>query len=92
MWKENPTSLHDPNFGRITNNTPESATSPESNSSADITVETSSSAMVQSGDSSSIVLQPITPVKVRQAGSSRITDTYALLDNGSTGCFITEDL
>ena len=90
--RKHPTSLHDPNFGRFINNTQESATSSEPNSSADITVETSSSAMVQSGDSSSIVLQPIVPVKVRQAGSNRVTDTYALLDNGSTGCFITEDL
>ena len=89
--RKHPTSLHDPNFGRFINNTQESATSSESNA-ADITVETSSSAMVQSEDSSSIVLQPIVPVKVRQAGSNRVTDTYALLDNGSTGCFITEDL
>ena len=90
--RKHPTSLHDPNFGRLINNTQESATSSERNSSADITVETSSSAMVQSGDSSSIVLQPIVPVKVRQAGSNRVTDTYALLDNVSTGCFITEEL
>ena len=90
--RKHATSLHDPNFGRIINNTQESATSSEPNSSADITVETSSSAMVQSGDSSSILLQPIVPVKVRQAGSNRVTDTYALLDNGSTGCFIIEDL
>ena len=89
--RKHPTSLHDSNFGRIINNTQESATSNESNS-ADITVETSSSAMVQSGDYSSIVLQPIVPVKVREAGSNRVTDTYALLDSGSTGCFITEEL
>ena len=81
--RKHPSSLHDPNFGRFINNTQESATSSESNA-ADITVETSSSAMVQSEDSSSIVLQPIVPVKVRQAGSNRVTDTYALLDNGST--------
>ena len=90
--RKHPTSLHDPYFGRNINNTQESAPSSELNSSADTTVETSSSAMVQSGDSSSIVLQPIVPVKVRQAGSNCVTDTYALLDNGSTGCFITEDL
>ena len=90
--RKHPTSLHDPNFGRIINNTQESATSSEPNSSADITVETSSSAMVQSGDSSSIVLQTIVPVKVRQAGSNLVTDTYSLLDNGITECFITEEL
>ena len=40
---------------------------------------------------SDIVLQAILPVKVK-LGNSRSIMTYAFLDNGSTGCFITEHL
>ncbi|XP_046560554.1 uncharacterized protein LOC124269575 [Haliotis rubra] len=43
-------------------------------------------------DTMDTVLQPIIPVIVQQRGNEKSVKTYALWDNGSTGCFITEDL
>ena len=38
------------------------------------------------------VFQAILPVKVREPNTGKSLITYALLDNGSTGCFVTDEL
>jgi hypothetical protein len=38
------------------------------------------------------VLQAILPVRVHVKGSNNVVETYAFFDNGSTGCFITENV
>jgi len=38
------------------------------------------------------VLHAILPVRVRKKGSTEIVITYAFYDNGSGGCFVTENL
>ena len=39
-----------------------------------------------------IVVHAIIPVKVKQKGGTKIVTTYAFYDNGSGGCFLTENL
>ena len=39
-----------------------------------------------------VILHAILPVKVKQRGSNEIIVTYAFYDNGSGGCFLTENL
>ncbi|XP_068240252.1 uncharacterized protein [Palaemon carinicauda] len=41
---------------------------------------------------SSMVLQAIIPVRLKQRGTNREVLTYALYDPGSTGCFLSEEL
>ncbi|XP_068231995.1 uncharacterized protein [Palaemon carinicauda] len=41
---------------------------------------------------SSMVLQAIIPVRIKQRGTNREVLTYALYDPGSTGCFLSEEL
>ena len=41
---------------------------------------------------SNVVLQAVLPVLVTQMGSNRSVMTYAFYDNGSDGCFITDDI
>jgi len=40
----------------------------------------------------SVVLHSILPVKVRQEGNGEDIITYAFFDNGSNGCFLTQEL
>ncbi len=44
------------------------------------------------GVQDSVVLHAILPVQVHQKGSNKVVHTYAFYDNGSSGCFMTEDL
>ena len=43
-------------------------------------------------DEPTIVLHAILPVKVKQRDNPNVVTTYAFYDNGSSGCFITENL
>ena len=40
----------------------------------------------------SVILHAILPVRVRGKGNNKIVTTYALYDNGCSGCFLTENL
>ncbi len=79
--RKHPTTLHDPEFNML-----QASKQPERNVSNE--PEVTGNASVNQSD---VVLQAILPVTVR-LGNSRIITTYAFLDNGSTGCFITENL
>lgn len=39
-----------------------------------------------------VVVHAIIPVKVKPKGSTETVTTYAFYDNGSGGCFLTENL
>ncbi|XP_013403245.1 uncharacterized protein LOC106168647 [Lingula anatina] len=95
--KRHPTSLHIEGFqlrtslGSQTNSdgkkTRDSSTTRVNTN--DTTVK-SSCAATASPDST--VLHGVLPVKVSQRGSSKVITTYCFYDNGSSGCFITNDL
>ena len=79
--KRHPTALHDPNFTfRGNNDAP----------STQQTQEQENSAQVQIYPTIDTVWEAVLPVKVKQNGKEAVT--YALLDTGSTGCFMTESL
>ena len=46
----------------------------------------------QNGTNQEIVLQAVTPVLVTNKANNKQLKTYALYDNGSVGCFLTENL
>ncbi|XP_066988223.1 uncharacterized protein [Macrobrachium rosenbergii] len=52
--------------------------------------DTATSNIISHG--SSMVLQAILPVRIKQRGTNREVLTYALYDPGSTGCFLSEEL
>jgi hypothetical protein len=88
--KRHPTCLHIEGFQRgisSTSETPRDNSSPSTNHSSVVHV---SSNVIISNDST--VLQAIIPVIVYQKGSSRYITTYAFYDQGSNGCFITDNL
>ncbi len=51
-----------------------------------------SSAQVHIETDTEVVLEAIVPVRIKQSGQEKTITTYALLDTGSTGCFLTEAL
>ncbi|XP_048244699.1 uncharacterized protein LOC124119805 [Haliotis rufescens] len=94
--RRHPTAMHDNNFQPLKR--PNEVVSESSNKqcSNDTPVkqvhDAASCNASKSNNCIETVLQPILPVNVKQKGSNRVITTYAMLDNGSTGCFITEDL
>ena len=52
----------------------------------------SSSTCIATDVNDDVILQAILPVNVYQKGRSSVIKTYAFYDNGSTGCFITDEL
>ena len=52
--------------------------------------EVQTSCFINSTDT--VVLHSILPVRIRQKGQETPVETYALYDNGSSGCFITNEL
>ena len=92
--KRHPTALHDYDFqsrqGQLVHVSKDRVSNCESNVKQVVTGATFCDN--QRSKIEETVLQPILPVNVRQNGSDRIVQTYAMLDNGSTGCFITEGL
>jgi hypothetical protein len=80
--RRHPTALHDPR----------KCSQYHSNTSDAKEEQLESSAQISISDHSSVILEPIIPVRVRQNGCENTVTTYALLDTGSTGCFITESL
>ena len=90
--KKHPTVFHDPSFqvsvrkGDYKNDVP-------SEQSEEIgKVSTASTRLASKSSSSTQMLQAIIPVKVRQRSTGKMIGTYALYDNASSACFITEDL
>ncbi|XP_071088920.1 uncharacterized protein [Haliotis cracherodii] len=87
--KRHPTSLHDDNF--TMKSTPQlTDTQAKQVSRSSDAVTTSCSAATS--DAMETVLQSILPVTVHLEDSDVNIKTYAFLDNGSSGCFMTEDL
>ncbi|XP_048246131.1 uncharacterized protein LOC125377268 [Haliotis rufescens] len=91
--KCHPTILHDENFRSASKNVEQkSSEACDSLVSPDQEMSVSSSCNNIEPVISDTVLQAILPVLIQQKGSDKLVKIYALLDNGSTGCFITEDL
>ena len=65
----------------------------DSNDSCQNTVKMCNKSTCTATDvSESVVLHGILPVKITQQGSSNVVTTYCFYDNGSSGCFLTDDL
>ncbi|XP_048237500.1 uncharacterized protein LOC124124381 [Haliotis rufescens] len=91
--KCHPTILHDENFRSASKNVDQKSSEAfDSLVSPDQEKSVSSSCNNIEPVISDTVLQAILPVLIQQKGSDKLVKIYALLDNGSTGCFITEDL
>ena len=84
--KPHPTTMHETNFKPRVSKRLDSKTEHQGNDST-ASEDTVSSSTIGITDT---VLQAILPVKVQLKG--RTVKTYAFYDNGSTGCFITEEL
>ena len=90
--KRHPTAFHVQNFQFKTPSELQNAqTDNQGNTVSSGMISTSTCYTVSEG-SLNVVFQAILPVKVRQGSSGKTIDTYALYDNGSTGCFITDHL
>ncbi|XP_067660612.1 uncharacterized protein [Haliotis asinina] len=93
--KCHPTALHDDDFHPVRTRqeglTDTGSDMPKAGGH-DIADSVNTSCNYTKSDIVDTVLQPIIPVIVQQRGNEKSVKTYALLDNGSTGCFITEDL
>lgn len=86
--KKHPTAMHldEFTFSRITSGgAPKKGASTEKSNTRD---ETASAAC----HASSNIMHAVLPVRVQQRGSDTTVETYAFYDNGSSGCFITEEL
>jgi len=90
--KRHPSALHIDNFRLPTSNDGRSSRNSCNRTNSDDVRDETNICNSASTVSVETVLQAILPVNVRQRGSSKIVTTYALYDNGSTGCFMTEDL
>ena len=92
--KRHPTALHMDNFqyndGRNKTFIRDTNTNISSNTEVDGTITTNACYATNANDTT--VLQAIIPVKVHQNGNATTIDTYAFYDNGSNGCFLTDDL
>ena len=95
--KKHPTLLHDDNYVKMqkSEETYPKVVSEQSNSSHQ-TDNKSSDFKISSCTATNVddvlVLHSILPVKVSPSGGSCSVATYAFLDNGSSGCFVTKDL
>jgi hypothetical protein len=76
--RKHPTALHEENF-KLTDRKTTS------------THEVTSKSTFTTGPHKEIIMQPILPVIIQHGDGEKIL-TYALLDSGSTGCFISNDL
>lgn len=87
--KKHPSALHVDNFVPIHptayNEERKPAAAPDSR-------EAESTTCLATGITDSVVLHSILPVTIRQKGNQQSIQTYAFYDNGSTGCFITEEV
>jgi hypothetical protein len=86
--KRHPTALHDNSFNALKIPTH----TPESQATSNIASPNVQRSTCNSVDGGSVILQSILPVKVQQAGSNHVISTYALYDNGSDGCFLSDEL
>ncbi|XP_046548986.1 uncharacterized protein LOC124258962 [Haliotis rubra] len=89
--KRHPTALHDYNF-QSRQGQPDYVSKEKSSTGESNVITGATFCDNQRFKVKETVLQPILPVNVRQNGGDRVVQTYAMLDNGSTGCFITEGL
>ena len=98
LWKES-SALHVENFQLFKPNNPGSLvpknkvnlttrSSHDGNNQRD--AEVPMSCFINSTDT--VVLHSILPVRIRQKGHETPVETYALYDNGISGCFITNEL
>ena len=87
--KCHPTKLHDDSykFAKINKSTNASHVNASSDKGTNVTVNTCASHA-----SETVVLHGILPVLVSHKDSNVTVATYALYDNGSSGCFITQEL
>jgi hypothetical protein len=100
--KGHPTSLHVEGFSLENRSSTASGTGkqPQINTQQSSSVNQAkrsdgkldSSACTATEVCSSPILHAILPVKICQQGGRKCVDTYAFYDNGSSGCFITEEL
>ncbi len=89
--KKHPTVLHIDGF-QLSRDTDKSTDFRMATESGQRANAATSSCNVLSSNESSVILQSILPVRVSQEGSNVSVVTYAFYDQGSTGCFISEDL
>ena len=87
--KCHPTKLHDDSykFAKINKSTNASHVNASSDKGTNVTVNACASHA-----SETVVLHGILPVLVSHKDSNVTVATYALYDNGSSGCFITQEL
>ena len=92
--KQHPSAMHIENF-IMTRLNDDNTLNTHSKSNVDLPYNTCN---VQSSSCHTIdftdivVLNAILPVTVHQKGSCKVVTTYAFYDNGSSGCFMTEEL
>ena len=90
--KRHPTSLHIDGYEhKLTLNSP-GGREEEKSMPSGTKSKIDSSSCTATDVEDSLILHAILPVKIRQEGRKECVSTYAFYDNGSSGCFITEDL
>ena len=92
--KNHPTSLHIENFQfHQQSDSRQNISSPSSSNPIDEDTEPVQANMSNVPNiTNSTILNPIIPVRVRQQGKGTEFLTYAFFDNGSNGCFLSNDL
>ncbi|XP_067685814.1 uncharacterized protein [Haliotis asinina] len=89
--KRHPTAMHDNSY-QSSRNASHEVNSDKVNEQSNKGLNNSTSCNASKSNCIETIFQPILPVQVTVKGSNKGTTTYAMLDNGSTGCFMTEDL
>ncbi|XP_067678474.1 uncharacterized protein [Haliotis asinina] len=89
--KRHPTAMHDNSY-QSSRNASHEVNSDKVNEQSNKGLNNSTSCNASKSNCIETIFQPILPVQVTVKGSNKVTTTYAMLDNGSTGCFMTEDL
>ena len=91
--KPHPTSLHIDGYCANGNNASQSSVSGvESQSNRNRSGRTTESSVCTATEISDAILHAILPVKISQGHRGKSVVTYAFYDNGSSGCFITNEL
>ena len=89
--KPHPTALHDYQFGRPVGEHRTETINEDVESKATSTSDPMQT-YCDNNSNREIVLQPIIPVLVQHGRDGKQMKTYALYDNGSTGCFMSDEL
>ncbi|XP_067670760.1 uncharacterized protein [Haliotis asinina] len=89
--KRHPTAMRDNGY-QSNRNASHKVNSDKGNEQSDKGLNNSTSCNASKSNCIETIFQPILPVQVTVKGSNKVTTTNAMLDNGSTGCFMTEDL